>query len=186
MAGQAGFFDATERLRLLSASGNPSANLERRGDCARTHSSPQLPAGSTHALPDCARAEAVAQRLDRSGANLRLDVEVALAEAAAADLAAAHQLVPEGRPLLEIVDRGGPDVEIIAPSNWLNWIHPGHLFVLRIDKTGRDYVAQVERLSARVDPVRQTFKIHGRLNDSHLDLLPGMSGTMQIARPVAL
>ena len=164
------------------------------------------------AFRDRARAQAAAaQRLDRSGVNSRLEVEVALAEAAAAEAelaaarvpverctvpapyagrvvelrVAAHQFVPEGGALLEIVDRGRLDVEIIAPSAWLAWIRPGHPFVLRIDETGRDYAARVERLSARVDPVSQTFKIHGRLEESHADLLPGMSGAVQIARPAA-
>jgi RND family efflux transporter MFP subunit len=162
------------------------------------------------ALRDRARAQAAAaRRLDRSGANSRLDVEVAQAEAAAAEAevaaarvpvercsvtapfagrvvqlhAARHQFVAEGAPLLDVLDHRELEVELLVPSHWLLWLRTGTGFALRLDETGRDYPVRVERLGARIDPVSQTVKLFGRIEGEHPELLAGMSGTAIIAPP---
>lgn len=159
------------------------------------------------ALRDRARAHAAAaQRLDRSGVNSRLEVETALAEAAAAEAevtlarlpvercvvvapfsgrvvelrVAPHQFVPEGAPLVEVIDHRQLEVEVVAPSTWLVWLTPGHRFVVRIDETGRDHAARIDRVGARIDPVSQTVKVYARLAEDAEDLLPGMSGVARL------
>jgi RND family efflux transporter MFP subunit len=160
------------------------------------------------ALRDRARAQAAAaQRLDRSGANSRLELATAVAEMAAAEaeLAAArvpverctipapftgrvvelrvarHQYVTEGTPLLEVLDHRDLEVEVVAPSLWLAWLRPGHRFTLVLDETAQAYPVRVERFGARIDPVSQTVKLYGRLEGSFRELLPGMSGAARIA-----
>lgn len=162
------------------------------------------------ALRDRARAQAAAAvRLDRSGANSRLEVTVAQAEAAAAEAevaaarvpvercsitapfagrvvqlhAARHQFVPEGAPLLEILDHRELEVELLVPSRWLPWLRAGTVFAVRLDETGREHAVRAERFGARIDPVSQTVKLFGRIQAPSLDLLPGMSGTALIEPP---
>jgi RND family efflux transporter MFP subunit len=162
------------------------------------------------ALRDRARAHAAAaQRLDRSGVNSRLEVETAMAEAAAAEAEvtlarlpvercavfapfsgrvvelriAPHQFVPEGTPLLEIIDHRQLEVEVVAPSAWLVWLRPGQRFLVSIDETRRDHAARIDRIGARIDPVSQTVKVYARLDEDAEDLLPGMSGVARLGGP---
>ncbi len=162
------------------------------------------------ALRDRAQAQAQsALRLDRSGANSRLDVAIAQAEAAAAEAevvaarvpvercviaapfagrvvqlhAARHQFTAEGAPLIEILDHRELEVELLVPSRWLAWLRPGGGFTVRLDETGREHPVRVERLGARIDPVSQTVKLFGRIEGQERDLLPGMSGIALIMPP---
>lgn len=91
-----------------------------------------------------------------------------------------HQSVGEGQPLLDVLDDGALEIEMIVPSTSLAWLKPGHRFSLDIDETGHQYDAELERLGARVDPVSQSIKVYGRLLAAAPDLLAGMSGKAQL------
>lgn len=90
--------------------------------------------------------------------------------------AAQYEYVTPGKPLLEILDTGNLEVQLIVPSKWLAWLKPGAPFSVHVDDLGADYPAQVARIGARIDPVSQTVTLSGRIADAHADLLPGMSG----------
>ena len=90
--------------------------------------------------------------------------------------AAPFEYVTPGKPLVEIVDTGHLEVQLIEPAKWLVWLKPGVSFKVHVDDLGQDYTAQVARIGARVDPVSQTVTLSGRIGAAHPELLPGMSG----------
>ncbi|HET6587235.1 MAG TPA: efflux RND transporter periplasmic adaptor subunit [Oleiagrimonas sp.] len=90
--------------------------------------------------------------------------------------AAAYEYVVPGKPLMEILDNGALEVKLIVPSKWLVWLKTGAKFTVHVDDLGKAYAAHVVRIGARIDPVSQTLAISGRLDGSHPELLPGMSG----------
>lgn len=91
-----------------------------------------------------------------------------------------YQSVSEGAPLLDILDDSQFEIEAIVPSQWLQWLQPGHVFTLDVDETGKHYEARIARIGARVDPVSQSVKIYGQLQTPAPELLAGMSGQLQI------
>ncbi len=94
--------------------------------------------------------------------------------------ARAYQSVREGDPLLEIVNEKDLEVEFIAPSRSLPQLKPGKTFKVTLDETTKTYKASIIRLGGRVDPVSQTIKVYGRITDSSAELLPGMSGAIEL------
>jgi membrane fusion protein, multidrug efflux system len=93
-----------------------------------------------------------------------------------------HQFVQAGAPLLDLVDERDLELEFIVPSPWLAWLKPGAAARVLISETGQAYVANITRISGKVDAASQTIKIYGRINGDTGALLPGMSGTAQFAR----
>lgn len=98
-------------------------------------------------------------------------------------LAEPYQYVSEGEPLIAILDDQDLEIELIAPSQWLVWLSPGHAFTLRIDELANDVTAQVSRLGARVDPVSQSVKVFAAITDAPPGLMAGMSGLADLAPP---
>jgi membrane fusion protein (multidrug efflux system) len=94
--------------------------------------------------------------------------------------ARAYQSVREGDPLLEIINEKDLEVEFIAPSRALPQLKPGNTFTVTLDETRKTYKAEIIRVGGRVDPVSQTIKVYGRITDSSVELLPGMSGSIQL------
>lgn len=141
----------------------------------------------------------------KSVGQLELDVSLAEIEKAKADVAISDAAVSKcsiaapfsgvtieqkarefqyttpGQPLLEVLDDRNLEVEFIAPSRWLAWLKPGHLFSIRVDETGKSYPAHITTIGARVDPVSQSIKISGVFNEPSPDLISGMSGRIEIA-----
>lgn len=95
--------------------------------------------------------------------------------------ARAHQSVKEGDPLLEIVNDKDLEVEFIAPSRALPNLKIGRSFSVTLDETKGSYSAEIVRLGGRVDPVSQTIKVYGRIKGDSSNLLPGMSGSIELA-----
>jgi membrane fusion protein, multidrug efflux system len=95
------------------------------------------------------------------------------------------QYAAPAQPLLEILDDQSLEIELIAPSRWLDWLRPGTTFEVHIDETNRNYSARVTRLGGRVDPVSQSIKIIGEIAGSTEGLLPGMSGRALLTPPRA-
>ena len=91
-----------------------------------------------------------------------------------------HETVPSDKEILSILNDNDLEIELIVPSNWLNWLTVGESFSFQIDETGKTFDAKVNKMGAVVDPVSQTIKLIGKFNNKQLDgVLSGMSGTAQ-------
>lgn len=97
--------------------------------------------------------------------------------------AAAHQYVTPGTPLLDIVETGAMEVQMIVPSRWLAWLKPGAAFTVQVEELGRSSPARVQRLGAQIDPVSQSVAVVGAIDTPPAGLLPGMSGWATFAPP---
>ena len=95
--------------------------------------------------------------------------------------ARAHQSVRPGDPLLEIINERDLEVEFMAPSKALPQLKPGSLFKVNLLETNKTYNAKIIRLGGKVDPVSQTIKVYGRITDGSSDVLPGMSGAIELS-----
>lgn len=91
-----------------------------------------------------------------------------------------YQTVREGDPLLEIINENDLEIEFIAPSKALPRLVRGKAFKVRLDETAKTYKAEIIRLGGRVDPVSQTIKVYGRIIEHSAELLPGMSGAIEL------
>lgn len=98
-------------------------------------------------------------------------------------LAASSEFATPGRPLLEIVDGGPPELQLIVPSRWLAKLKPGSSFTVNVDELGQSFPAKVIRLGARIDPVSQSVSITGQISGNHPGLQPGMSGWASFPGP---
>ena len=98
-------------------------------------------------------------------------------------LARQYEYVTPGQPLLEIVDTGPLELQLLVPSQWVTWLENGKAFTVSVDETGTDITAEVVRISAAVDPASRSITITGALDEAHPDLLPGMSGWAQFDVP---
>lgn len=94
-----------------------------------------------------------------------------------------HQFVPQGKPLLDIVDTQRLEVRLLIPSKWLSWVTRGTKFKIRVDEIGKDVTAVVIRLGARIDPVNQSVSLAAKISDKADNLLPGMSGWATFTPP---
>jgi membrane fusion protein (multidrug efflux system) len=94
-----------------------------------------------------------------------------------------HESASPGEPLLRIIDTSGLELDVIVPSQWLQWLAPGTPFRFKVDETGDMAEAVVERLLPSVDPVSKTIKIIGRFSARPAALvIPGMSGSARFVR----
>lgn len=97
--------------------------------------------------------------------------------------------VAEGKELLSIYDDSAFEVQTIVPSRWLAWLKPGMPMRLIVDETGQTHVARVVRIAGSIDPVSQSVRVIGRLENrggqNGAVLLHGMSGSVHIDKPGA-
>jgi membrane fusion protein (multidrug efflux system) len=89
---------------------------------------------------------------------------------------AAHQYVTPGNPLIDIVETGQLELQMIVPSKWLAWLKPGTGMSVDVEELGRSFPAKVQRIGAQIDPVSQTIAVFGVMDGNQPGLLPGMSG----------
>jgi RND family efflux transporter MFP subunit len=89
------------------------------------------------------------------------------------------QFVQAGAPLLDILDDQHLELELVVPSRWLVWLHPGVGVKAKITETQKVYDGTITRLSGRVDAASQTIKVYAQIKGGASDLLPGMSGVGQ-------
>lgn len=94
-----------------------------------------------------------------------------------------QQYVQPGQPIMEIIDDSVLEIEFLVPSKWLAWIKAGTKLSIAIDETRKDYPAQIQRISARVDPVSQSVKLVATIDGRYPDLIAGMSGRINLAPP---
>ena len=95
-----------------------------------------------------------------------------------------QEFVQPAQPLCEIIDDAVPQLDFIAPSKWLAWLHVGQSFQVKIEETGLTYPAVVERIGAKVDAVSQTVKVTAAVTAKPSDLMAGMSGVIQLSPQV--
>ncbi|WP_319486616.1 efflux RND transporter periplasmic adaptor subunit [uncultured Cohaesibacter sp.] len=88
-----------------------------------------------------------------------------------------HEIANPGKPLISIVSREAPSLELIVPSMWLTWVKAGVGFDFFVDETQKHYPARVTQIGATVDSVSQTVKLYAAFAAEPSDVLPGMSGT---------
>jgi RND family efflux transporter MFP subunit len=98
-------------------------------------------------------------------------------------LAKPYQTVKAGDPLLEILNDKELEVEFMAPSNSLPQLALGRHFKVSLNETNKTYQGEITRLGGKVDPVSQTIKVYGRIIDKETELLPGMSGAVELIKP---
>ncbi|HEX7639100.1 MAG TPA: efflux RND transporter periplasmic adaptor subunit [Burkholderiaceae bacterium] len=90
--------------------------------------------------------------------------------------AASFEYVTPGTPLLDVVETGHLELQMIVPSAWLAWMKPGQAFSVEVDELGKRFGAHVQRIGAQIDPVSQTVAVFGLVDGAPGSLLPGMSG----------
>ena len=88
-----------------------------------------------------------------------------------------HETVPADKEILSILNDQDLEIELIVPSNWLNWLSQGESFAFLVDETGSSLDAKVSKIGAVVDPVSQTIKLTGKFEGKVENVLSGMSGT---------
>lgn len=93
-----------------------------------------------------------------------------------------HESVNMGAELLSVLSDEQLEIELIVPSTWLGWLKKGDAFEFHIDETNTTYPARVSRIGAMVDPISQTLQVVGSFNESHEDVLSGMSGSAAFER----
>jgi membrane fusion protein, multidrug efflux system len=91
-----------------------------------------------------------------------------------------YQTVKAGDSLLEILNDKVLEIEFMAPSKNLPNLNIGKHFQVTINETNKSYQAEITRLGGKVDPVSQTIKVYGRIINKADDLLPGMSGAVDL------
>jgi RND family efflux transporter MFP subunit len=91
-----------------------------------------------------------------------------------------YQSVREGDPLMEIINEKNLEVEFMAPSKALPELDIGRAFRVTLDETATTHSGEIVRLGGKVDPVSQTIKVYGRITDGISELLPGMSGAVEL------
>lgn len=91
-----------------------------------------------------------------------------------------QQFVQPGQPLMDILDDSSLELEFIVPSKWLESLKVGGALKVRVDDTGKTYLAKVIRLGARADPVSQTIKVIALVDGQHPELIAGMSGVIMM------
>ena len=94
-----------------------------------------------------------------------------------------HQTVQASQELVEIIDNAVLVLDFLVPSQWLTWLTPGYRFEVQIEDTATTYPVKLLRTAARVDPISQTVRAVAQVDGDFPELLPGMSGTVQLRSP---
>ena len=87
------------------------------------------------------------------------DVRAPFAGKVVERLANVKEIAASGQPLLKIQSGHDVELELIVPSNWLNWLQPGATFAFKIDETGNTLRGRIKRFGAAVDPVSKTIRV---------------------------
>lgn len=174
------FDDTTQRAQLeraeaiLAGAEKTAAANER---LVALQSAGQLEAAQAEAELRKARAEVAFARAMLTRCEIRAPYAGRVADQRIRE----EEFVQPGQAVLEIIDDAVPQVDFIAPSKWLSWLRPGQKVTVRVEETGRDYEAIVERIGAKVDAVSQTVKVVAGIAGPHPELIAGMSGTIAVA-----
>lgn len=89
------------------------------------------------------------------------------------------EAVSAGQALLTIVDPGELELNIIVPSGWLTWLHPGSEFTFEAQESHSTSAGHITRVLPQIDAVSKTVKVIGVLDTedgASVQFAPGMSG----------
>jgi multidrug resistance efflux pump len=80
--------------------------------------------------------------------------------------AKSSQVVRVGDPLLEIIDENNQEVELLVPASEMSHIKLGKHYQVNLHDTAKPYKIELTGLGGRIDPVTQTIKIYGRIENT--------------------
>ena len=83
----------------------------------------------------------------------------------------------------DIINDNQFELELIVPSEWLNWLKSDNRFSFEVDETRTVLEAQIIRFGATVDPISQTVKLVGRFLAHPDGIKAGMSGSAHFKVP---
>ena len=127
----------------------------------------------SRARSEAARAEASAHATRLSGCT----IAAPFAGRVVGVRARAHSVPERGAALMEIVGRTPPEIEMVAPSDWLRWLRVGTALRFEVRETGTVLAARVTRLGAHVDPSSRTIAVWATPDANAPGILAGMTGT---------
>jgi membrane fusion protein, multidrug efflux system len=93
----------------------------------------------------------------------------------------AHEIAQPNQPLLKIVNDSRLELVLMVPSSWLGSVRVGTEFLFHVDETGETLPAAVTQIGGAIEPVSQSIRIVGQVNDPKALVLPGMSGTAALS-----
>ena len=134
---------------------------------------------------DVSRARAQAAAARAKSASLREEsckVRAPFDGKVAERLVNPFEYVDAGTPIVSLVSIGTPDLEIIAPAEWLLWLRLGATGELRLDARRDPIPVQIDSLGPTVDPVSRTVKLTAVFEGPTAGILPGMSGLVVLER----
>jgi membrane fusion protein, multidrug efflux system len=162
---------AVAQLKEMQVNVDTNAFLEKR-DAANKQ---DLEISKARADKASAEADSLRARIDQCVIEAPFDGRVA-------DLGIREYEMPAtGKPLIRILADGELEIDLILPSNWLEWLKPGSEFKFLIDETRKSYDGVVTRIGAAVDTISQTIKVTARFKEPTAEVLPGMSGSARFA-----
>lgn len=91
-----------------------------------------------------------------------------------------HEIAQPNQPLIKILNHSRIELVMMVPSAWLPQI-AGAKFPVKIDETGAIYQARVLQSTGLIDPVSQTSRVIAEFAEDVRSVLPGMSGTADLA-----
>lgn len=94
-----------------------------------------------------------------------------------------YEGVKQGDKLIQILDDNDLEIELLVPSTWLSWMRVGLPFQVHVLETDNKHAAKVDRIGAKIDPVSQSLKVIGAIDNKQNILKPGMSGHAQFSFP---
>lgn len=155
-----------------------AAALESATTLARNGAGARLDLATARARTERATADAEAIRLRLKQCSIAAPFDGSVVEIAIHE----HEMPVPGKPLLRIVSLKDPEIELIVPSSWLNWLTPGAEFEFFVEETQKGYPARVQRLGATADTVSQTLKVFATFSSPVPSILPGSSGSAKFRR----
>ena len=87
-----------------------------------------------------------------------------------------YETANAGDDLIEVIGTGNLQLELVVSSGWLTWLSVGNAFHARVEETGQELIAEIDRITTDIDPVSQTVKVFAVIKDGGDQLVPGMSG----------
>jgi RND family efflux transporter MFP subunit len=153
-------FDSQSELLRLEAAGKTDVQIARERHVERNAQAAAL----EHAMAGCTVTAPFAGRVVEHFARM-------------------HETPTSSAQLLRIVSHSQVELQLVAPSRWLAWLEPGTRFQFQVDETGATVRARVKSVNPSVDPVSQTVKLLGVLDEARAaTVLPGMSGSATFDR----
>ena len=94
-----------------------------------------------------------------------------------------QEFIELGKPIIELQDNEQLIVEFIAPSKWVSWLTPGYAFSVFLSDTNQSYPAKLIYTASQIDALSQSIKVYAKIDGEFPELLPGMSGFIEIQSP---